>query len=393
LIHRSRIARCIVPLVALSGCGGHSDAAARQVTATVDTVNGVVTVRNADQPACPSTAEATPDLSIGAMLGDPDYEFVRVWDVEAGGDGSIYVADSGRKQVMVYDASGRFRRAIGREGDGPGEFRLPAQLGWSEGHLTVLDRSHQRLNFFTPEGDLVRDTALAGLPGLARLEWPAPGHLLLQLGPLWSSPAIPGFYGVGRIVHLRLSGDGEARTLLEWSDSAATVHLGEPGLSLVAQVPYGAQAAWDQDGRGTFYFSAGSEYRILAYDTAGVLRRDITRAHRTVPVTAAERDSVLNALTHYDRRLLAQLRIPATKPPVRALKVDDRGRVWVWTATPPDVPDQRWEVFDREGIFRFAVRVPAGLRVARVREAFLLGTTVDSLGVVRVERHVYQPPC
>lgn len=388
-----RVALLAVPLLLLAGCGGGGADARPAWAGIVDTANGVPRIRNPDRPVCPAIARTTRDLSIGATLGEADYELDRVWDVEVGQDGSIYVADAGRNQVMVYDAAGRFRRAIGREGDGPGEFRHAAQLGWSEGQLVVLDRSARRLSYFTADGELARDTALRDLPALSRIAWLAPGHLLLQVGPLWNSPPIPGFHGVGRLVHLPLAGDRQQRTLLEWSDSAATVHIAEPGLSLGAQVPFGAQAAWASDARGTLYFSPGREYRILAYDTAGALRREITRTFEEVRVTARERDSILASLGHYDRRLRERLRIPAAKPPVRGLQVDDRGRLWVWTATAAESAGRRWEVFDTAGIFRFAVLVPPDLQVMRVRGSSLLGTSRDSLGVVRVERHRYQDPC
>lgn len=393
-VRHPRLALAAVLLVPLQGCGGPPEETRTAWAGAVDTAAGVVRVRNPDRPVCPVVAETVPDLSIGVTHGDPDYELVRVWDVEAGEDGTIYVADAGRKQIMVYDSAGRFVRAIGREGDGPGEFRHLAQLGWNEGRLTALDRVSSRLSYFTAGGELLGDTTLRDLPGLARVGWLAPGHLIAQLGPLWNSPPIPGFHGVGRLVRVPRGGGREPPLLLEWSDTAASVHVAEPGLSLVAQVPFGVQAAWATDPRESIlYFSEGSEYRILAYDTSGALRREITRTHRPVQVDAGERDSVLQSLAHYDPRVRQRLRIPATKPPVRGLQVDDRGRVWVRTATEVEGAGQRWEVFDREGIFRFAVRLPSALQLIRVREPFLLGTSRDSLGVVSVERHRFEPPC
>lgn len=56
------------------------------------------------------------------------------------GSGLVYVADIGRKQVMVYDQNGKFVRAYGSTG----QFEGPVGLAVAEEHLFVCDvRKHQ----------------------------------------------------------------------------------------------------------------------------------------------------------------------------------------------------------------------------------------------------------
>ena len=49
-------------------------------------------------------------------------------DIEIGKTGDIYVVDSAKKQISIFDSSGRRLRTIGKEGVKPGEFLFPESL-------------------------------------------------------------------------------------------------------------------------------------------------------------------------------------------------------------------------------------------------------------------------
>lgn len=74
----------------------------------------------------------------------------------------IYVVDTGRvgsdsHRVYVYAADGTRRAVIGRRGDAPGEFNLPADAAVApDGTLWVLDAGNFRVQAFDPEGRPLR---------------------------------------------------------------------------------------------------------------------------------------------------------------------------------------------------------------------------------------------
>ena len=65
--------------------------------------------------------------------------------------------------VVEYDRQGQLVRTIGRQGDGPGEFRSPHRLGLVGDTLWVSDDSHRRLSFFGIDGKFIRSEAITGV--------------------------------------------------------------------------------------------------------------------------------------------------------------------------------------------------------------------------------------
>ncbi len=63
--------------------------------------------------------------SIGIELGDSNYMFGSIMDVDILPDGRIAVCDPKQYCILVYSAEGEFLERIGRQGEGPGEFLSP----------------------------------------------------------------------------------------------------------------------------------------------------------------------------------------------------------------------------------------------------------------------------
>jgi hypothetical protein len=77
----------------------------------------------------------------------------------------IFVA-SRNNEIKVFDMEGKYRRTIGRLGDGPGEYRtISALFPHGNGEIGVYDWSNLRLTLFSREGEY-RMSAVLGMPGM-----------------------------------------------------------------------------------------------------------------------------------------------------------------------------------------------------------------------------------
>ncbi len=84
--------------------------------------------------------------------GDPELTAPRALLTDAS---NIYVLDPVIFGVQRFDSFGNWLGTIGAEGDGPGEFRRPVNIGWSSDTLWVADLALGRLTLFDPESDSV----------------------------------------------------------------------------------------------------------------------------------------------------------------------------------------------------------------------------------------------
>lgn len=84
--------------------------------------------------------------------------------------GALYVADANQDRVLVFDASGRFMRAVGRFGAKPGAFRGLADVAVTRsGEIVATERDGARVQRLDPAGRPVAAWPLAVAPGRAAL--------------------------------------------------------------------------------------------------------------------------------------------------------------------------------------------------------------------------------
>ena len=84
-------------------------------------------------------------------------------DVVVAKNGDIFVADGYAEKdtfprIVKFDKDGKFIKAWGKAGKGPGEFGIPhCMIMDSEGHLLVCDRTNFRIQVFDQDGNYIRE--------------------------------------------------------------------------------------------------------------------------------------------------------------------------------------------------------------------------------------------
>ncbi len=117
-------------------------------------------------------------------------------------DGRVFAADTHYHRVVIFDPTGTQLRTFGREGDGPGEFRLPTDVAIDpRGRVYVSEYGgNDRISRFS--ADLEFELSFGGRDaGAARLERPQ-SLCIAPDGTLWVADACN-----HRICHFTADGD------------------------------------------------------------------------------------------------------------------------------------------------------------------------------------------
>lgn len=126
--------------------------------------------------AQPVTARAVVDL-----IYDPDERasLTHIQDLVVDSLLDVYVNDRAQHGILLFDRDGEFRRRVGREGEGPGEFKLLTALGFQADTLWAADQALRRVSFFNPtDFSLLRTERLQAPLGSGRSVDLRPGAIL-----------------------------------------------------------------------------------------------------------------------------------------------------------------------------------------------------------------------
>lgn len=158
-------------LFGLSSCAKKEKApAAPAYPVKIETLAGVRTVLN---PAFPKEGvvryELRDDLTLGGEGGAAGSVLNRPQFLDVDAQGDIYVLDWGDVDFKVFAADGGFVRKFGKEGQGPGEFGIPAYFALAaDGRIFLLSGRTNQIIILGGDGTYRSSFRLDGFsPGLA----------------------------------------------------------------------------------------------------------------------------------------------------------------------------------------------------------------------------------
>ena len=104
---------------------------------------------------------------LGTLAGEEWEQFGSIRSVAFDGAGRVYIFDSQIDRIFVVDPGGTLLHEIGRQGDGPGEFRNAAEMAVLEdGRVVVADLGHRAYQVFGTDGVFERMVRMGGDPSI-----------------------------------------------------------------------------------------------------------------------------------------------------------------------------------------------------------------------------------
>ena len=308
-LHLSVAAGFLAATLPAAGCGDRGDGvpipAATQNVAAIDHPVQVLPSRW----LIPPRATLEPPLAAPVAIDVDDAR------------GKLYLLELQPPELRVYDlADGGFIEAMGREGDGPGEYRFPVDLAVSSSGLAAVLSMSGRVAYWTPEGMLAGEVR-AGT-GLATDLMAAHGDTFY----VKSDRFPPHDYSEFRVVTLdtvlakaRFRDEGLAGTKEQGSSSKNHSYA-------VAATPTG----------DLLLSPPGAEYLILRVGPDGKLRQTIRRPEvpplsRSEDEMEAVRERVRRGFAAAGRATPQNLRVPLYRPHVSRLAVSPDASIWALT--------------------------------------------------------------
>jgi hypothetical protein len=346
----------------------------------VRTEGGVTIVTNGRKPSPPPGALTRLVLEELYTVGggdSPDASFVTATDLDVLADGTVYVIDSKDSRVKVFDASGKFVRAFGRQGQGPGEMNQPTGILISpEKEVLVEDILNRRLAVFGLDGTFRRHISTAKAMGISGIQMDGRGTIVAQS------------MGLAEGGKMAL----EVKTYDEEFNPKVKLASFEMQITGGAKInPFSAMDLLYALSRDSLlYLGSARAYEIRVVSADGKLVKTIARDHEPVPFTQADKDEMLKRLSGVPGgtvNLKDMIQFPDAFPPFGFFVLADEGRLLVKTFEKgPAEKEFYWDVFDAEGRYVAKVPIAHDILLWRDGKAYFFVEDAEGYRVLRCSR-------
>jgi len=313
--------------------------------------------------------------------------------------GNIYISDYMANNIKKFDASGKFIKIIGREGQGPGEFGGPSQATCAKDRLIVWEMRNRRISALTLDGEYITGKKLT-----SRREW---------LQNIRSLPNGDVVIGMETMFFSELDKPQEytiqifspdlehKKTIYSHEFWHNKIIRGEFGGANVLQ-PFSSLVYWDVSPNGKIVIGFSEKYEISIYDSEKGKISTFTHPYKPVRISEQDKKDHFAGMT-YSRGgvttkevpdyVAKNAKFPKFKPAFNSILVDSEGNILVHAYRKNrDEMSRYFDSFDSEGNFIANVQVigdipfPASPHVSFVGRSFW-GTKTGEDELIKVVKY------
>jgi hypothetical protein len=285
----------------------------------------------------PTTVKLQELWRLGGESEDENEFFGLIGRITADSKGNVYLLDSQLSEVKIYGADGKFLKKIGREGEGPGEFRRPGDMFLlPDGNLGVMQTVPGKIVKLTGDGTPAGDFPLPEPAGggfqVLRGGQLAGNNLALQRMIQvidQSSGGQPTKADLVFTIDL-VSADGKLLSTMETKTS--TLNFAS---SIITEETFDTfENRWTVGDDGRIYACPSRDnYMIKVWTPDGKLDRVITREYQHYVRTADEKEYTRKIWSGFLKRVPnPDLRISDNDKDINNVYVRDDGSIWVLSA-------------------------------------------------------------
>jgi hypothetical protein len=377
----------------LAGCGSEPSVPA----ASVQDSAGVTVVESSAaswREGSEWRLASTPDVDIGGIDADSEYQLFQVRSAVRLADGSIVVANAGSAELRFYDAAGNHVQNVGRRGGGPGEFEdLRWVARYSSDSLLAWDVRLRRGSVYGLSGQFHRSFTLPAEAFYVPVASFPDGTLLTRETSQWMTQEILDGAQRPSIALATFSVDGEKIADLGgfpedeyWSESG-------PDHPHRWRRAFGRRTAITVSD-SLIFIGTGEVFSVDGYSRSGHLLRRL-RYVGFAPATVSAEDhniwleetlaTVEPNMAEHMRPFFENIQPRTTLPPYDRVLTDVVGNLWVEHYRRPGDEKHTWTVFNEKGFVLGQVGVPGGFDILEVGTDYVLGRWLDDLDVEHIQ--------
>lgn len=346
----------------------------------------------------------TPDHVFDAAATGDSTALALVGAVRWLGNGTLVIADLGGLRLHVYDSTGTYRGALGRRGQGPGEFGTITSVTPMRGDtLAVFDATQRRLTVWSASRGFVRQIGLQD--GGSLESWPADAWpwrdslvIVLQLSvtprPRLASGETAKPWHMRAQLALRDSGGRSIANSATFDGMYTALFSKGDARAPFSHSPFAALAG------DRVVFGSGDRFQLTTLGAAFTATGEIRAPALDEPFDRAEAtrlyDETLALVSAHMPIAQAQARLalsfdpaifPKHRPSIGRALADDAGRLWVERFEPTrlgaqlQVPGNRWTVLATDGRPIARLQLPPRTRLEAVRGNRVVVVRWDELDV------------
>lgn len=333
-------------------------------------------------------ASVAPGLGKGFVVGEGQaMEMYEPGQVEESPGGDIYVYDWKDWQIKVYAADGKFLRAIGKRGEGPGEIKRMGGFGFTrENKLFFVEfiGGHQWITILELDGKLVRTVKIdigTRMFGALKAVCTADGGYLCT----FTFDLKPEKYGDFFLLRapmklLKLDATGKMIAAIVETDHIERMSYIQDGADV--QVPFSPAFEWGVLPDNSIVFSNGLDKNLKVFNDRGVMIKEIkTALPEARKVTGADLDKWRadykklltgnpNNIQWYERfgDVIEKYKTSIYEkiPHLRGLSVTPAGHILVPVTDYLEEERQEYRLIGQDGTTLVKINVmPSGLKMTR----------------------------
>jgi len=344
----------------MGACGGEQSKP--DVMAEVDTIGGVVVVRNATTGLWRESEEwevveafrVDGDPEQGDV--DPELAYSDNVGVTLGPNGQIFVIQYSSDHVVVFSGDGDFVRSFGGTGEGPGELRGPMAMAWDAADRLWVADARGRYHVYDSTGTFQKSVPRPFF-GVRRILHP----LLWQV----SGTLVEEAANDKEVLYLRFD------TLGNVVDTAAVIPTPQqsPGfqglmfrrswnLARFVVRHYDRSLRWSLAPDGTIWSAETGQLRLVQTTPGGDTIRIVTTSHRTAEFDRRDRATIADGLKEAG---VSERDVELVRPVFGGIHVMGDGHVLVEIIERVGEYPSTVDVFNPEGLFLGNVDLGFGL--------------------------------